>query len=73
MDAVEDRLNRRAAQLSRELHAMGPQRLMSLPELRQRDKLVAQLHAVSTTLFLRRQMEFRLEPKPKSKEVSNNE
>ena len=56
MDAVEDRLKRRADQLSREIHSMGPRALMDRGELRKRDKLVAQLHAVSTALFLRRQM-----------------
>lgn len=56
MDAVEDRLKRRADQLSREMHSMGPRRLMNASELRRREKLVAQLHAVSTALFLRRQM-----------------
>lgn len=58
MDAVEDRLKRRADQLSRQIHSMGPKRLMARGELRKRDKLVAQLHAVSTALLIRRQMIF---------------
>lgn len=58
MDAIEGRLKRRAEQLSRELHSMGPRSLMDRGELRRREKLVAQLHAVSTALFLRRQMKF---------------
>ena len=56
MDTVEGRLLQRAEELSRELRLLGPRWNDDESDKKRRAKLVAQLHAVSTALFLRRQM-----------------
>lgn len=56
MDAVEVRLLSRADKLSRELRLLGPRWNHDASDKKRHAKLVAQLHAVSTALFLRRQM-----------------
>lgn len=56
MDEIEARLLKHADHLSRELRLLGPRWNHDASDKKRHAKLVAQLHAVSTALLLRRQM-----------------